>query len=235
MNFHVIRHKGAPPEAHNRIELCYDKDKKICWLGLTNNDTIIGGNGDGFVTCLIGAVQHSSGIGWEAISERAVLRLAPYISLSFGSTLVPQIQSHLVEVFQRKIIEDWRNFNGSEHQVKRWAKGTTFGKDLSSPSFVMKAIKTGFSAINVSVAASEGFKGRGYTHTVDEAIDYLKKQAARVGPPLTDSALIDFHRMSPLRLLGEQEDRETASDPRKIDYIDADPNKVQSRNFLYSP
>lgn len=234
MNFHVIRHKGAPPEAHSRIELCHDRDKKICWLELTNNDTIIGENGNGFVTCLIGAVKHTSGIGWEAISGQLVLR-SPYISLSFGSNLVAQKQSHLVEAFQRKIIEDWRNFNGNEHQVKRWAKGTTFGVDLSSPSFVMKAIKTGFSAINVSVAAYEGFKGRGYTYTVDEAIDYLKRQAARVGPPLIDSALTDFHQMSPLRLAGQQEDRETASDPRKIDYIDADPNGVQPRNFLYSP
>ena len=50
MNFHVIRHKGAPPEAHSRIELRHDRDKKVCWLELTNNDTIIGGNGDGFVT-----------------------------------------------------------------------------------------------------------------------------------------------------------------------------------------
>lgn len=233
MNFHTIEHNpkmGVPPGARQRVELCYDNAKTTCWLQLFNNNSIIRGDGKSFVTCLIGATRTK--FGWEPITVATANRFRQR-SEAFGCDLVDTAMGDKIALFQKKIIDDWWSFHGDMLRVHKWAKGLTYGVDYSSPSFVMKAIKTGFEALGVSVATYEGKRSEGYT--VDDAIGYLRKRAAMVSSPIVDTGLLDFERLPPAPFLDREEDKEAREDGRQLDYIDADPGKTHSRRFAYSP
>ncbi len=232
MNFHTIEHNpkmGVPPGARQRVELCYDIAKTTCWLQLFNNNSIIRGDGKSFVTCLIGATRTK--FGWEAITVATANRFRQK-SEAFGCDLVDAAMGDKIALFQKKIIDDWWSFHGDMLRAHKWAKGLTYGVDYSSPSFVMKAIKTGFEALGVSVATYEGKRSEGYT--VDDAIGYLRKRAAMVSSPIVDTGLLDFERLPPAPFLDREEDKESREDGRQLAYVDADPGKTHSRRFAYS-
>jgi len=203
--FGIGKFKGNLPDANRRVELCYDREKKIVWLQINYI------KGAFFETGYIGAIPTASG-GWTAIDLATVLRSRDNV-LSFGTKLGEDIEK--IEKFQTAILCEWDAFNGA--RPARWAKGLTFGHDLSSPSFVIKAIKTGFDAIGVRVAAYDGLRTNGYT--VEDTILYLQKRAAAAGIATRDSGLLDFKEIIPDSSLRVQEDRAKTGDKRDIPCI----------------
>lgn len=221
MPYHVIRLGSALPGASRRVELCHDRAKTTVWLQLTNTEFLTGGAAPNFVTCLIGAIQTPS--GWAAIDPGTAARLRD-VTLAFGNNLGDRIDE-----FQRAITRDWASFDPS--RASQWAKGLTVGQDMSNPSFVMKAIKTGFDAIGVSVSAYSGLQLRGFK--VDDTIAYLKKRAAVVGANVIDGALLDFEEIGPDPTLKLQEDKAKQSDTRIIPYIKSSRSNGHSGSFAY--
>jgi hypothetical protein len=205
--YNTIHLGSALPGASRRVELCHDRAKTAVWLQLTNTEFIVGGASPNFVTALIGAVRTPT--GWVAIDAATAARLRD-VTHAFGDKL-----GYRVADFQRAITKDWATFDGAA--PSRWAKGLTVGQDISGPSFVMKAIKTGFDAIGVSVAAYSGPQLRAFT--VDDTVEYLKRRAAVVGAEVVDGALLDFEEIGPDPTLGIQEDPASVSDTRRIQHI----------------
>ncbi|TCI00976.1 hypothetical protein EJV46_00530 [Roseococcus sp. SYP-B2431] len=212
MPYHAIRLGTALPGASRRVELCHDRAKTTVWLQLTNTEFIIGGASPVFVTALIGAIRTPT--GWQPIDAGTAARLRD-VTIAFGTKLGDRIDE-----FQRAITRDWSTFDGA--RASHWAKGLTVGHDMSNPSFVMKAIKTGFDAIGVSVSAYSGLRMKGFS--VDDAIDYLQRRAAVAGVNVVDGALLDFEEIGPDPTLRVQEDKAYQSDPRMIPYVPAKRN-----------
>lgn len=221
MPYNVIRLGTSLPTAKSRVELCHNRAKTVVWLQLTNTEFIIGGAAPVFVTALIGAV--SSGAGWKEIDASTALQNRD-MTYSFGVSLGDRIDD-----FQRAIVKDWATFDGSN--PGRWAKGLTFGQDVSAPGFVMKAIKTGFDAIGVSVQAYLGAQFRAFT--VDDCVTYLKRRASVVGADITDAALLDFEEVGPDPTLRLQEDPASRSDERKIKHIESKRKVPHGGRFAY--
>ena len=95
--------------------------------------------------------------------------------------------------FQKAIIDHWKGFNSG--QAKQWAKGTTFGTSLTSASFVMKALKTGFDAIGQPMSAYSGFRTADFA--VADVLTYLKSRSAQVGAVVFDGGLLEFEELGP--------------------------------------
>ncbi|MBR0642636.1 hypothetical protein [Plastoroseomonas hellenica] len=223
MPFHSIRLAAELPGAARRVELCHDRAKTTVWLQLTNTGSVIGGGaGDGFVTALIGAVR--KGNGWVAIDAGTAARCRD-VTIAFGTKLGDQIAK-----FQSAITRDWASFNANS--ASRWAKGLTIGHDMSSPGFVMKAIKTGFDAINVSIPAYSGLRVKGFT--VDEAIDYLQKRALSAGISVVDGGLMDFEEVAPDEDEIRFEDKASQTDERRVGLLLSTKARTHGGRFPYS-
>ncbi|WP_188582467.1 hypothetical protein [Azorhizobium oxalatiphilum] len=197
----------------------------MVWLELTNTDHMVGGNSQIFVTALIGAV--TSPRGREAI-KRATAAHHRHVVVPVGD----QIGARVSE-FQRAICADWAGFTPAT--AERYAKGTTFGTDISGPSFIMKALKTGFDAIGASISAYDGIRARAFT--VDDVLGYLAKRALAVPPLITDPALThDFVQMAPDpagKLTEDKPRTQLQGDARNIAPIYSNKHKTHSRENAY--
>ncbi|MEP9375853.1 hypothetical protein ABLE91_03990 [Aquabacter sp. CN5-332] len=152
---------------------------------MTNTDWITGGHDQKFVTALIGAVETSS--GWHAINS-AIANQYRHQTYDFGDTI------RKVDHFQRAICTAWRGFTSAT--AERFAKGLTFSTDMSSPSFVMKALKTGFDAVGISVSTYATIRMSSFT--LADVIQYLRAREVAATPPPTDAALVnDFSEFAP--------------------------------------
>ncbi|GGF78596.1 hypothetical protein GCM10007301_43220 [Azorhizobium oxalatiphilum] len=226
MPFHTIPVIGELPASSRRVELCYNHAKTVVWLQLTNTDYITGGLGQRFVTALIGGV--TSPAGWSAINPATADRYRD-VTLSFGDKIG---NSTDLCQFQRAICVDWKGFSSST--AGRYAKGLTFGRDMSGPSFVMKALKTGFDAIGATVSAYNGVRARGFT--VDDAVAYLQKRAQAVPPAIVDPALTEFIQVGPDPAGVFTEDRPMSTkegDRRNIGIVYSNKNLTHNGQFTY--
>ncbi|GGF52060.1 hypothetical protein GCM10007301_09410 [Azorhizobium oxalatiphilum] len=189
------------PASSRRVELCYNHAKTLCWLQLTNTEFIVDRRGPGFVAALIGA--YATPAGWKTMDPETA-NLNRDVTLTFGDTICER-----VGLFQRAVARSWAGF--SHATAHRYAKGLTFGRDLSSPSFVMQALRTGFEAIGLYVPAYKGTRNVGFS--VDDAIAYLQARARNVPVPITDAALHEFVRVGPDPAGSVTEDHVIRSNP----------------------
>ena len=124
--------------------------QELAWLELTMPRSLFdGATSSQVIAVLIGATRTGDGKSWKCLDSRPGVYVKFRLTSEFAS--LPAIQK-----FQKAILEDWKKFNGAN--AGQWAKGTTIGKSLTSPSFVAKALKTGFDAIGVAQAAYSGVK-----------------------------------------------------------------------------
>jgi hypothetical protein len=205
----TIRYKllSGPPAATRLVELCHNISKTVVWLQLSNSDWIKGGAGDNFVTVYIGAYR--DGPRWHAMDNKAdAWRDATF---AFGDTLGP---SSAVARFQRAITKDWEGFDG--HNPGHWAKGLTFGTSITSASFVMKALKTGFDAMGgEKMAAYSGMRSKDFT--VTDALGYLRRRATQHN--IIFSRQPDFTEHPPNQAFQLTEDAARKEDARDIPTI----------------
>jgi hypothetical protein len=123
--------------------------QEVAWLELTMPRSLFdGAPSPQAVTALIGA-RSGDGKNWRCIDNRPGVFMSSPLTGEFSS--LPAVQK-----FQKAIVEDWKRFDSAS--ASQWAKGTTFGKSLTSPSFVAKALKTGFDAIGMTQSAYSGVK-----------------------------------------------------------------------------
>jgi hypothetical protein len=103
---------------------------------------------------------------------------------------------------------------------------------MSSPGFVMKAIKTGFDAINVSIPTYSGLRVKGFT--VDEAIDYLQRRALSAGISVIDGGLMDFEEFGPDEDEVRFEDKASQTDERRLAVLLSAKARTHGGRFPYS-
>ena len=210
MPIHISHLSAALPSAEKRIEICHDYAKTTMWLQLTNGEYIVNGmNSSRFVTVLIGAVQQGS--NWVPIDPGSAARFRD-VTLAVGANFVSSTAK-----FQKAIIDHWKGFNSG--QAKQWAKGPTLGTSLTSASFVMKALKTGFDAIGQPMSAYSGIRVANFT--VEDVLAYLKSRSAQVGAVVFDGGLLEFEELGPAPGYEPPyaQDKANISDARTIPYI----------------
>lgn len=221
---HILTLGAALPGAEKRIELCHDRAKTTAWLQLTNSEYIINGlPSSRFVTVLIGAIKQ--GANWVPINPGTAARLRD-VTIALGTNLALSTGK-----FQKAIIDHWKHFNSV--QAKQWAKGTTFGTSLTSASFVMKALKTGFDAIGQPMAAYSGLRGADFT--VEDVLTYLNKRSAPIDATVFDGGLLDFQEIGPMPGYEAPYPQDPAAqgDPRLIPYIASAKPLPHDPHFAY--
>lgn len=224
MPIHITHLSAALPGAEKRIEICHDRAKTAMWLQLTNGEYIVNGmNSARFVTVLIGAVQQGS--NWVPIDPGSAARLRD-VTIAVGANFVSSTAK-----FQKAIIDHWKGFNSG--QAKQWAKGTTFGTSLTSASFVMKALKTGFDAIGQPMSAYSGI--RAFDFAVDDVLAYLKSRSAQVGTTVFDGGLLEFEEVGPAPGYEPPyvQDKANVSDARTLPYIASGKAGAHGGHFAY--
>ncbi len=218
---------GDIPKSESRIELCHSRDKSIVWLQLTNFwDKQIPHEyvpkESGLATAIIGA-HFSPNKQWNAI-DFSTANLNRSISLTFGKCADFNILK-----FQLAILKDWDRFNSGI--AVEFLKGLTFGKSSSSASFVMAALKTGFSAVGLALPAHSGIRTADWT--TDDAIKYLKLNAAQNQIEVIDAGLGEFKSLDASEHADKTgEDTARSGDVRDIAFIKS--NKVHGGRFAYS-
>lgn len=192
-------HYGVvPPDAEATVEVCYDRAESVVWLQLTNSENILnGGTSPNFVTVLIGAINQ--GNRWAMVDAGTAQR--------YRQVTVPLGYLEDAGAFQKAIIAHWRAFDGNRPAA--WAKGTTFGTSLTSASFVMKALKTGFDAVGKQMSAYSGFRTKDFE--VRDVINYLQTRARGVGADLGRSVEFDGYAPCPANVPSGRRDRPDAS------------------------
>lgn len=225
MTIHIMRLISDLPASSRRVELCYNNAKTVCWLQLTNTEFIVDRQGAGFITVLIGAYRTPA--GWKSMDPETA-NLNRDVTLAFGDNIYER-----VGLFQRAIVRSWAGF--SHATAHRYAKGLTFGRDLSSPSFVMQALRSGFEAIGFYMPAYKGLRSGGFS--VDDAIAYLQARARIVPAPVVDAALHEFEQIGPdpAGILAEDQAISTEmGDVRDIPVVYSNRNLSHDRNFAYA-
>ncbi len=216
---------GHLVEARERVMVCYDQPRTSVWLELTNTKWMVGGHDRGFVTAFIGAVKTPT--GWKAIDQRLANALR-FERRAFGDTIqnVPR--------FQRAICSDWQSFTPGT--AERFAKGLSFGRDMSSASFVMKALKTGFDAVGVSTPAGDGMRLHGFT--VGDILGYLEARKHIKPAYFADSGLEEFLAFGADPQGQEDEDKPVKSigngDRRDLRHIQSRKEHGHSGKFAYA-
>ncbi len=175
------------PEVGELVRLGYDKSRKIAWLELRNTRLrTTSGDEEGVQRVLIGAVNKPP-TGWEPI------QLSDATGGQYASMTSIFSDPYEVLAFQRAILKSWTTlqtqFDFSHGTVDHLAKGTMFGKSLTSASFVAKALKTGFEAIGKGVAT--------WFKLTNWSIDDLLAYANRRAPAFRDFGLVDFKQFAP--------------------------------------
>lgn len=156
------------PDASNQVVLCHDAKKTIAWLELKNFEYLLNQSpSQNVCRILVGAVSKNG--TWQTID----------VSTANGNRAVSKVLSdgmvfERVQKFQARIIREWQGF--SHARAADFAKGTSFGKSLTSASFVIKALKTGFEEIGVTGDAYSGLRIKNWT--VDEITGYFDKMKA---------------------------------------------------------
>jgi hypothetical protein len=208
------------PKVEDQIVLGYDKTRNLAWLEFKNTSFLVDRSyRPGVFKTVIGAVQ--SGNKWEPIT---IAQASGEGKLSLANAFTDATRAF---DFQKAVVEQWQKFSSA--RASDFAKGTTFGKSLTSPSFVAKALKTGFDAIGEPAAAYSGIKLSDWT--VNDLLNYTRKRA----PGLLDASLIGFEPFAPdpahARSMGEPP-RDT--DRREIDYIPSVRAAGHSHHFAYA-
>jgi hypothetical protein len=196
------------PEIEEMVRLCYDKTRKVAWLDLRNTPFLLSWPKEGVLQVLIGAVN-KPGKGWQPIQPDDATG-GQHVSLSGNFADPDQILS-----FQQAILKSWASpqavFDFSRGRVSDLAKGTTFGKSLTSASFVAKALKTGFDAIGKPMSAGPKF----ITWSIDDLLAYANRRA----PALKDPALIGFRACAPNPAYDGKGDGMSRGDTRQLQYV----------------
>jgi hypothetical protein len=226
MGYHSVKLGKVMAAADTRIQLCHDHQKTVVWLQLTTPGTFVAGVPIKYSRHFIGAFQRNG--RWLAMHDVEANRIA-HVTLSYGTRFCDQkMQSRQqmpTERFQQAILADWSTFDGTN--PSKWAKGTTAGADLSSPSFVMKALKTGFDAIGAAVHAYDGLQFRSFT--VDDVIAYVNRRASSFINVVEDG-LGDFLEVAPLP--ADDADQVDVMDVRAVPYIPS--VKAHGGRFTYT-
>jgi hypothetical protein len=207
--------------------------QEVAWLALTMPRSLFdGASSPPAVTVLIGATT-SDGKNWKCIDNPPSFFIESRLAGEFSSLAA-------IQKFQKAIIEDWKKFQTSN--ASQWAKGTTVGKSLTSPSFVAKALKTGFDAIGMTQSAYSGMK------LSDWSLSDLKKYAESRKKTFVwrDQKLAAFadvgsafvELMPDPELAKLEQDAITNPDTnmpaRNIDYIRSTQSVGHSGNFAYA-
>lgn len=207
---HEIIPDARFPKFSEQVVLCHNH-KDVAWLELSNTEFLVNRSyGPNVVRVYIGA--RKSGSGWQAMKPESVPGGVARISLTSEFSHTERILD-----FQRAIIDDWRGFDPGKASTH--AKGTTFGKSLTSASFVAKALKTGYDAVGKSMPAYSGLK------LGDWSVKDLLKYAEKRKPVLTEPALIGFQAYAPNFVYDDPtypHDPAMHHDTRTIPYIPCD-------------
>lgn len=220
MALHTITHANEHTLPKDKVVLCWDKTKSIAWLELSGTNYITTGvaSGDQFVTVYVGAKPDKG--RWTLVDATTV---RAHRDFSRAITLTNKRKVH---AFQRRIVEDWSRFNGANPGA--WAKGTTFGKSLTSASFIMKALKTGFDAIGESVPAYSGLRASDFE--VNDIFAYLGVRMSQPETAPARSWTAEFAQLPPKPF--ETEDMHRSKDIRIIPVIRS--SKPHKGRFAYA-
>ncbi len=211
------------PRFDDQLILGFSKSRNIAWLELTGTEYLINGNeGPKVAKVFIGAVK--SGTNWKPISPPET-QVSDAVRRPFAGGFS---DSAKIISFQQTIIKDWAGFQSAN--ASQFAKGKTFGKSLTSPSFVAKALKTGFDAISDPKSAYFGWKLSDWS--IKDLEGYLGKRH-QVKP---DEYVFGFNVYAPnpaYEQAGYIKDQPTKSDTRQLDYIHSAKEQGHSRKFAY--
>jgi hypothetical protein len=202
----------------DQIVIGVNRAKNTAWLRLVNTPVLLGCEAVSFGMgeVLIGAV-HQPGQGWRTVQPQDTT----------GGELFSQVSDFsdgsAVFDFQRAIMKAWENFSG--RNAADWAKGTTFGKSLTSASFVAKALKTGYEAIGKPMPT--GWKFGDWS--IDDLLSYAKKRT----PRFHDPALIGFTAHPADPRYDNEDKKSPRNDTRDLDYIRSVAAKTHRGGFPY--
>jgi|GEM_PF-5101040 len=195
LNYEII--KQSQYDEKNQIQLCWSFDKNTCWLELQNIKWIIDQQHDrppSFVKVYIGGYFHSVNKIWVNIDGGTARNLkADMIGLSLDD-------KDKVARFQHAICKSWNKLNTITvnpsnalnylDEIKNkplielnreLVKGTSisklgFEKELTSPAFLLKALKTGFQEINAESGGLGLFSG---SYHLDDVKKYFQSSTAK--------------------------------------------------------
>lgn len=211
------------PRIEEQIVLGHDGPKTMAWLEFKSTSFLIDRSyRPGVFKTVIGAAK--SGNSWNSITTAQIAKAKDCKRVSLVDAFTDPTRAF---GFQKAVVDQWQNFSSA--RASEFAKGTTFGKSMTSPSFVAKALKTGFDAIGQHVGAYSGFKASDWS--VDDLLAYQRKRAGG----LVDPGLIGFEKLAPDERFesgpGEPRDQE---DDRRLKYIPSVRAKGHSGTFAYA-
>jgi hypothetical protein len=220
------------PKFADQLRLCYDTASNTAWLEMTGMEYLVNGSsGPGVVKIFIGAVKGAN--GWEPISAAKANSLPQPNIFNPGAardSLAWQFfDTSKIVAFQQAIVREWSGFKTSK--ASDFAKGTTFGKSMTSASFVAKALKTGYDAVHLPMAAYSGAKVSSWS------INDLKKYANKRHPGWKDAALVGFDAYAPNPRYESPKypkDQRRATDDRPLTYIRSLRAQGHSGRFAYA-
>lgn len=219
------------------VVLLLSRDSGRMWLELQNQRSIYEDTEDeSVIKVYIGAEY--DGRQWAAVQPEANEGAERFFILGPPETEDGWLDKSKVSLFQKAIIEKWKNFSGS--RASSFAMGTSLGKSMTPASFVAKALAIGFEAVGLPTVAYSGVKlsSWGFHDVVKYAGQHGKLLRFTDRELMTVSDFEDFIELAPHpKFAGKEAPGDNPRDLRRdkdVELILSGQKSGHSGNFAYA-